>query len=347
MPPRLNISTFSKRIGLSVATVSRSLNPQTAHLVKPATRDRVRQLADELGFTPHAGARVLKRSAPGPITVLLPLDLGLFLSEYFARILTGILQEANHRSRTLHTQIYQQGPLPLIKEISELTWGANGLIFLAGQLTADEVADLARLRMPVVVSRGSLPLDLPPSTPTPAIFGFDSKKGARLATRHLLEHGHRHFAFCNGPAHLRDAQERAKGFHETLGEAGLSTPPHLCLHDEFTYEAGRRCADRLFPFRDQFTAVVCGNDEIALGLMDELAGRGIRCPRDISMVGHDNSHFSERHEPKLTTVRMPWIQMGKAAVELIEQLRAGPAPSGRHDTIFEPELIVRASVRSV
>ncbi|MCU0791464.1 MAG: LacI family transcriptional regulator, partial [Opitutaceae bacterium] len=318
---RLNISTFSKRIDLSVATVSRALNPQTAHLVKPATRERVRQLADELGFTPHAGARVLKRSAPGPITVLLPMDLGLFLSEYFARILTGILQEANRCSRTLHTQIYQPGPRPLIKEITDLTWGANGLIFLAKQLTAREVADLSRLRMPVAVSRGSLPIDLPPDIEPPAVFGFDSEKGARLATRHLLALGHRRFAFCNGPASLRDAQERARGFHDSLHAAGLATPDHLCLHDEFTYDAGRRCADRLYPFREQFTAVVCGNDEIALGLMDEFAQRGLSCPRDLSVVGHDNSHLSERHTPGLTTVRMPWIEMGKAAVELVEELR--------------------------
>ena len=328
MPPRLNIATFSKRIGLSVATVSRSLNPQTAHLVKPATRDRVRQLADELGFTPHAGARVLKRSAPGPITVLLPLDLGLFLSEYFARILTGMLQEASRQSRTLHAQVYQRGPLPLIKEISELTWGANGLIFLAAPLTVEEVDALAKLRMPVAVSRGCLPLDLPERAETPAVFGFDSEKGARLATRHLIECGHRRFAFCNGPLALRDARERDAGFHATLREAGLSIPEHLCLHDEFTYEAGRRCAERLFPLRDQFTAVVCGNDEHALGLIDEFAARGVLCPRDFSVVGHDNSRLATRHHPQLTTVRMPWIEMGKTAVDLVEKLRHAPAGAG-------------------
>lgn len=78
----------------------------------------------------------------------------------------------------------------------------------------------------------------------PAVFGFHSEKGALLATRHLIDHGHRAFAFCNGPVSLRDAQERTLGFHNTLRDAGLSAPEHLCVQDGFTYETGSRCATR-------------------------------------------------------------------------------------------------------
>jgi DNA-binding LacI/PurR family transcriptional regulator len=174
----------------------------------------------------------------------------------------------------------------------------------------------------------------------PAV-GVDQVAGARLATRHLLDLGHRSVHHVTGPADSKEARDRIEGWHAELAAAGAPVP--VCLHGDWTpssgYEAGRRLAERKRA-GEEITAVFVANDQMALGLLAALHEEGLEAPWDVSVVGFDDLPEAPYLTPPLTTVRQDFAELGHRAVELVLARLAG---RDLHLDPVPPVLLTRAS----
>jgi len=214
--------------------------------------------------------------------------------------------------------------------------GVDGILVIAPQESATQAVLHLPDDVPVVASEAA-PED---SVPLAAV---DQVEGARLATRHLLDQGHRTVWHIAGPRDWLEAQDRIKGWRATLEAAGATVPP--VLQGDWSarsgYELGRElAADR------EVTAVFAGNDQMALGVLRALNEAGRAIPGDISIVGFDDIPEAEYFTPPLTTVRQNFNEMGRRSLLLLlEQIETGDRTPVR-ETVA-PELIVRASTAKV
>lgn len=173
----------------------------------------------------------------------------------------------------------------------------------------------------------------------------DDAAGMGLAVRHLVGLGHRAIGHLAGPQTLSTGVLRLKGFIEAMQEAGLDAGA-VAQAAAYTQEAGRAAAGALLDRFPDVTAVAAGNDLVALGVYQELAARGLACPRDVSVVGHNDMPLMDMVHPPLTTVRIRPKEMGaEAARLLLDRISNDKAPIVSHVTA--PELVVRESTRRV
>jgi len=167
--------------------------------------------------------------------------------------------------------------------------------------------------------------------------------GARLATQHLIERGHRAICEITGPMEWSGAKQRHEGWLAVLAEAGIR--PGASVEADWTPLGGYRAAHRLLDEGERFTALFAGNDQMALGAMRALREAGLRIPQDVSIVGFDDVPEAAYFEPPLTTVRQDFTTLGQQAVELLLARMAVPdAPA--HQRVLYPVLVERASVAS-
>src|SRR5580704_11833254 len=181
---------------------------------------------------------------------------------------------------------------------------------MALPLTARQLVRLEDFVRPVVVMGGSLPPHVELSTVRVNTVTVDNFAAARELTTRLLKLGHRKIGLINGPATVRDAWERERGFLEAMKEGRGAVDPQGVIHAEFTVEAGLQGWQQMSKRTPRPTAMVCGNDEIAVGVLQALAKEKINCPAEISVVGFDDSRWATRVTPPLTTVRQPMAQLG-------------------------------------
>ena len=171
----------------------------------------------------------------------------------------------------------------------------------------------------------------------------DEIMGGIMIISHLAQLGHKDIAYVAGPQFLSTGFERYQGYLQGLAQVGLKANSDLFAEGEaFTEEAGRRAASKILATRQKFTAIVAGNDLMALGCYDELMAKGLKCPEDVSVVGFDDMPFAGHFNPPLTTVHTPLLDIGaEAARILLEQIEEADLPPRTQK--LRPELIVRAS----
>ena len=172
-----------------------------------------------------------------------------------------------------------------------------------------------------------------------------NQDGSYNVTQMLLKLGHRRLALINGPSISRDAWEREQGFTKALKEYHVSLDSHAIVHGMFSIEAGVHGWEQLRQCSQRPTAILCGNDEIAFGVLEALAKDKIKCPQEVSVVGFDDSRLSLRVMPPLTTVRQPIAELGRAAVELLAARLRNPSHESRVEHRVLPlEIVNRQSV---
>jgi LacI family transcriptional regulator len=163
----------------------------------------------------------------------------------------------------------------------------------------------------------------------------------RLAVAHLVELGHRRIAEVAGPQDLSTGLHRHEGFLAELAEHGLE-PEYVGFGAAFTEREGLRVCEEVLAAAPDVTAIVAGNDLVALGCYDALAARGLACPEQISVVGFNDMPFAGKFNPPLSTIRIPHYEIGAAAADLLLERLAKPGAPPRH-VVLEPELVVRGS----
>jgi LacI family transcriptional regulator len=326
------IKEVSQRAHVSPSTVSRVLNGTTP--VSPATRRRVLAAIEALDYTPNAFARGLATNRSGGIGVTTN-DIG---SPYYAVMLRGV--EASIEDAGLHLLV-SSGHARADSERSAIQFlkqrRSDALIVQAEALTDAELIELSEeAGVPVVIFGRRIP-EL-----ASLCVHLDNEAGGRLATGHLLEHGHRRIAHITGPLRFPDARHRLQGYRDALERAGIAYDDHLVVEGDFREGGGRSAMERLLDRGPEPDAVFAANDQMAAGAMRAARDRGLDVPRDLSLVGYDDVLLAQYLSPALTTVRQPLRDMGRAAADIAIALLEQRKVEVR--TRFEPELVVRESV---
>jgi LacI family transcriptional regulator len=331
--PSVTIRDVARVAKVHPGTVSRALNEDTRALVNPETAERVLRAADELGYRPNRIARGLKTNRSHTIGVLIP-DI---TNPLFPPILRGIedrLDEAGYTALIVNTDNDAERERVYVETMRARQ--VDGFISATARLDR-ELAALAGGGTPLVLVNRSLE-----DGSVPAVT-VDDRQGISLAVAHVVQLGHRRIGHVAGPQNLSTGHRRHVGFIEAMREAGLDAPSQLIRFGAFfTEEEGARAFGELLDASPDITAIVAGNDLMAIGCYDVLEERGLRCPNDVSIVGFNDMPFVDKLRPPLTSVRIPQREIGNVAADLLlEQLGESSPPAS--EILLEPALIVRGS----
>jgi LacI family transcriptional regulator len=331
--PRATLRDVARVAGVHPGTVSRALNPETEALVRDETVRRVRQVAEELGYRPNPLARGLKTNRSYTVGVLVP-DIQ---NPLFPPIIRGIddrLGEAGYTPLIANTD---NDPARERVDLEAMrARQVDGFVAATARTDHELLDEIAAAGTPLVlVNRRVEDGSLPSAT-------ADDAGGARLAVEHLVSLGHRRIAYLAGPQDVSTGRARFEGFEEGMRQAGLE-PSLVRTGRAFTEPEGARLCEELLDADEHFTAIVAGNDLMALGCYDVFAARGIDCPGELSVVGFNDMPFADRFSPPLTTIRIPHYEIGVAAAELLlDRLQGG---DGGREIVLPAHLIVRGSTR--
>lgn len=341
MDKHATIYDIAERSGVSVATVSRVLGGSD-YPVRPQTREKVLAAAHALHYTPNAMGKSLKTHRSHDIGVIIPN----ITNPSFATLLVGIQTEANKKDYNILLLNSQRNAAHEARNIQVLMEKRVAGILLASIAPdLDMVNKAIKAGFPLITMEQELPL--------PCIHvGYDYRSAGRMMARHLMEHGHRHIGFVGAPLDRPSRIQILGGFTQALREGGVAVREediHLSSAeaegaDLYEIENGMHSAAFFLEQAEHPTAYACLNDLTALGVMRGFANRGLRIPRDVSIIGFDNIPYSALSLPPLTTIDQHALKMGEIAAHLlIEQIEQ--PESVQYAVWLAPELIVRESVR--
>lgn len=319
-----SIRDVAKLACVSHQTVSRVLNDHP--YIRPATRERVLAAMAELNYRPNRAARTLATSRSCTIGVLLTAS-----ASHYGPASTIAAVEAAARDRGYSVVLASPGRV----EEAELSGaldhliheGVDGIIAVAPQIRAAEA--VAKLRNPVPV----VMIQCDGGDPRLSV---DNRVGGKLAAEHLWRLGHRRLALVAGPEDWSEASARRHGFEEALAEVG--SRPVAVAEGDWSADSGYRAFGYL---RDSgCTSVFCANDQMALGLIHAAHDGGRLVPRDLSVIGFDDTPETAHYLPPLTTIRQDFQMVGRRAVDsLLSALHGTP----KQGTLIHPKLVVRES----
>ncbi|MER7899322.1 LacI family DNA-binding transcriptional regulator [Streptomyces sp. NPDC096046] len=329
-PRRTDVARLA---GVSPATVSFVLNRTPGQTISDETRQRVLQAVAELDYRPNRAAQGLRQGRSATIGfVSHDSDFGVFA----AAAIKGA-HEVSIRHGNLLLLVNTGGSTrqaaQLVGEL--LDRQADALIFaVAG--TKSVVVPEEAARVPTVLLNCFVPDDAFPSILP------DEVRGGREATQALLGLGHRDIAYLTGATSVWATKARLRGFREALRGAGLDPRNHTVLSGSYHADSGHELARKLLRHRGPLpTAIMCGNDRMAVGALLALLEAGIRVPEDVSVMGYDDQfELAGEIRPALSTVRLPYDAMGRLAAEELDA--GGPAvQTGR--TLVHCPVVLRDS----
>ncbi len=327
--PTLN--DVARQAGVSTATVSRCLNDPKR--VVEATRKRVLSAVDALGYTPNFAARVMAAKRSFTIGAIIPT----MENAIFARGLQAFQEELHLHGYTLLVSSSAYQPEAEEEQIRNLVArGADGLL-LIGHDREERVIDyLASQKMPVVVAWSFHSTSKMPSV------GFDNRQAMRALAEDVIQLGHTRISVISGITKGNDrARLRVEGVRDALQSHGLRPDGLEILEMPYEIESGAEAFRRLMALKQQPTAIMCGNDVLAVGAIRQAEVMGLRVPDDVSITGFDDIELARIVNPGLTTVHVPHRDMGRQAAQALIGVIEGKTPTSvRLDT----EIISRGSL---
>ena len=324
------ITTVARLANVSVASASRVLN---GIRTSPATLARVTEAAEAVGYVPNAAARSLRSRRTGQIAFAMP-DVGNPVYTTMVGSIQDVVQARGLRLLLHSTGADADDELAMLRDLKHRF--VDGLILASLDLTEAHAVELERAAAPVIV------IGRPTRGTRVDTVRAHSRRGAAEAVRHLHALGRRRIAFVNGPTHTSPGSSRRLGYLDGLRSCGLSRDDVLCeVADDFMVEPGRRATERLLA-RACPDALLCANDLLAVGALAALRQAGLDVPRDVALVGMDNSALSEVTWPTLTTVDLGSADRARIAAELL--LERIEHPEREPEVVgVQPRLVVRAS----
>ncbi|MGZ0712520.1 LacI family DNA-binding transcriptional regulator (plasmid) [Coraliomargarita sp. W4R53] len=320
------MADVAQRAGVSGQTVSRVVN--NSPRVDPETRTRIEVAMAELGYRPHQAARALRTGRTHTIGLL----VSTLSTVGNSRMLQAVAAAAASRGFAL-TVVTLGGSEDVSAAFERLgEQGVDGVIVLNEATAAARDARIPSGLRLVVVDSGP--------DERFAIVQTDHAGGARSAVEHLLSLGHETVWHIAGPLSSYAAQERERGWRETLDDAGAAVPE--VIRGDWSAASGAQCGAKLAAVKA--SAVFCANDQMALGVLQALADAGRRVSQDVSVVGFDDVADAAQYRPALTTVRQDFDALGEQAVaKLIESIDGDVAD---RDARVATTLVLRASTAS-
>lgn len=329
-PP--NIQELARIAGVSAATVSRAL--AGSGKISPATRERIRKLAGQLGFRPSSIARNLRTGKTGTIGVIVPLghERTQHISDpFFMTLLAHIADRLADRDYDLLlSRVVPNDPEWLSRQVD--SGRVDGMIIVGQSNQSDVLNSVARYYEPMVVWGAELPGQAYTSV------GSDNRLGGRIATEHLLARGCRKLAFFGDPS-VPEVEQRLAGFRDALRESGKgAVGATLPVH--FVPEKAREEVSDFLDLAESLDGVFATSDTIGMTAIQALVERGRRVPEDVKVIGFDDLEISRRTSPPLTSIRQDLEAGAEALVDFLFRKIGGEKVASLQ---LEPTLAARGS----
>jgi LacI family transcriptional regulator len=325
------IADVARQSGFSPMTVSRVVNGETQ--VKDSTRRAVQAAVEALGYTPNLAARSLAGVRQPRIALVYANPSAAYLS----RLLVGSLKAARaEHCQLVIEQIDADDPLPALSALLESEIDA---IVLPPPLCDDDAVLklVSAAAQPVaLIANGQVDRNL-------IVVRIDDFAAAQTMTAHLITLGHRRIGFIGGPADQRASVERLSGYCAALVAAGIDEDPALIVPGQFTFRSGLTAAEILLDLASPPTAIFASNDDMAAAAVTVAHRRHRDVPRDLTVVGFDDTDFALSIWPELTTIRQPIAEMAAEAVRLVIAAHRSSKSSPRIDRVLDYALIRRSS----
>jgi LacI family transcriptional regulator len=301
------IHDVAKRAGVSPMTVSRVVNGEKN--VRPATRAAVLSAVKALSYAPNPAARSLAGAEAARVGLIYSNPSAAYLTEF----LVGALDEASRTSIQIMLEKCEATSAAERSAVRKLVAsGASGVILPPPLCESEDVLDELQLTgLPTVaVATGRF-------SPQASCVRIDDCAAAQEMTHYLLDLGHRRIGFIKGHPNQTASIERERGFIKALEEAGLKIDPALQIQGYFSYRSGLDAAETLLSRRPPPTAIFASNDDMAAAAVSVAHRKGLDVPRDLSVVGFDDTSIATTIWPELTTIRQPIIAMAEIALDLV------------------------------
>jgi DNA-binding LacI/PurR family transcriptional regulator len=313
----IGLEDVARAAGVSLATASRALHRPT--MVASATRERVQQAAQELGYRPNVLARSLRTRGSRTIGLIVT-DI---LNPFHATLAKGVQDAAEQEGYTVLMFNSDEQPAKERRALETLHGHLpQGLIVVP---TADTTQNLE-----IVLGVPTVELDRASGRPDAHTVMSDSLSGARQAVTYLARLGHRRIGMIVGQLDVSSARERLQGYREALEQAGIPYQDELVLPGHHREADGRLAALRLLSKREPPTALFVGNNEMTVGAVLAARELGLEIPRDLSLIGFDDSRWAQTMSPALSVVAQPAYELGTVACGQLLGLIAGDPLPERH-----------------
>lgn len=333
--PETTIHDIARELDVSASTVSRALknNP----LISEKTREKIKQVAIEMGYRPNVVASNLRTRRTNTLGVIVPL----INRHFFSSVISGV-EEVAYKAGFAVTISQSNDDFQKESQIAQALFASrvDGVILSASMetITSQHLNLFTDRNIPLVFFDRVLD-DVAANK-----IVVDDFRGGLLATRHLIEQGCRHIAHIGGPLNLAIYRDRLNGYLKALSQAGLQPLSEGVLHNRLTRSDGDEAIRQLMKLPQLPDAIFCANDTTALSVIIYLRQQKIRIPEDVALVGFSNEPFSEVVSPALSTIKQPGYEMGLKAAELIIRQINGELSANDFTTYVMPtELIIRES----
>jgi len=330
---KTTIKDVAKLANVSISTISRVMN--TPEIVAPDKRQRVLEAIEQLRYHPNALARGLIFKKTKTVGVLVPDVSNVYYAEAF-RGMEDAASEMGHNIMLCNTDKSKKRLGDALHVMAEKR--VDGLIFMSEPVSAEDYELLRGTGLPLVLAAThSLEYELPS-------IKVNDERAAYDGAMYLIGQGHRRIAMISGwPADAIAGLPRLQGFIRAARDAGLELDVQRCVeYGDYRFEHGYEAMKRLHRSYPELTAVFAMSDEMALGALSYLHEAGVQVPREVSVLGFDNTRMATMAIPKLTTVGQPIARIGYGAVDKLLKLLDGK--KGELRTELAHELVVRDSV---
>jgi LacI family transcriptional regulator len=334
---RVTSQDVANAAGVSRTTVSMVLNGVEGMKISSATRQRVLDAAERLGYVPNAAARALVRQRSQVVGLILARSSRHLSTDVFiTQIIEGLLEVFRQHDISLLIDVvnpeHREDAYVQLARAKRI----DGILFSGPRLDDEALPGLEREGFPIVLI-GQLPnSDL-------CMVDIDNRAAARMATAHLVACGRRKIAcITNAQASYSAACERLEGYKLALQDAGRNFNPALIRYGDFTIDSGYACMSDLLSSGHDFDAVFVASDTLALGARAALYERGLSVPQQVALVGFDDLPTARYMDPPLTSVHLPVSDLARQAGETLLALMNGD-PVERRSIILDTHLVVRES----
>ncbi|HEY8362023.1 MAG TPA: LacI family DNA-binding transcriptional regulator [Tissierellaceae bacterium] len=331
----VTIKDIAKLANVSIATVSRVINNKPGG-VSEETRKRILELVKELGYQPNAIARSLVTKKTKTIGLIIP-DIS---NPFFPDIARGVEDGAymyGYNVFLCNTDDNLAKESEYINALKEKY--VDGIIFTSSSIPKHEhMVALIKSGIPVVIIDRRIDFE--------DVYGVfvDNYEGGYIATKYLIDLGHRRIACIAGPLHTTTAKDRLEGYKKALMESGISIEEELIFEGDYKINSGIVGAEKVL--QHKITAIFACNDLMAYGAYKTIKSLGYKIPDDVSVIGFDDIQLSQILEPQLTTIKQPAYDMGLTAASMLIKLVEGQKLNKRVIN-FKPRLIIRRSTKSI
>jgi LacI family transcriptional regulator len=326
------INDVARVAAVSKKTVSRVIN--RSPLLGDETRARVQAVIDELGYIPNPQARALALRR----NFLVGLVHDNPNAQTVMNVQQGMLEALHDTEFEMVVRPVDRGSATMLADLRHFLERQRpyGVLVMPPISENDQVAQACREIGCRYVRMGSAMLD-----EAEHMVASNDREAVRGAIDHLIAQGHRRIGLIGGPHGFRSARERRAGFEDALAGAGITLPRSCIADGNYTFESGLIAAERLLDLMPRPTAIFSSNDEMAAGVIHAARMRGLDVPRDLSIIGFDDTPIAAHVWPPLTTVRWPIASMARSATL---KLIAEAHPEVEEPSLFLSTLIRRASV---